>query len=89
MLSAIGWLATAVFSASYFFRTPGALRRIQAAAACLWIVYGVAIHAWPVVIANLIVAAAAAATSGGPARTAELPSATSSSPAPGRAASTL
>jgi hypothetical protein len=62
MLSAIGWLATAVFSASYFFRAPVMLRCLQAAAACLWIVYGVAIRAWPVVIANLIVAVAASAT---------------------------
>ncbi len=59
MLESIGWIATAVFSASYFFRQASALRRIQAAAACLWIVYGAAIHAMPVVIANVIVAAAA------------------------------
>ena len=58
-MEAIGWVATAVFSASYFFRRPAMLRRIQAAAACLWIVYGLAIHALPVVIANVIVAAAA------------------------------
>ena len=59
MLEAIGWVATAVFSASYFFRQASALRRIQAGAACLWIAYGLAIHARPVVIANLIVAVAA------------------------------
>ena len=59
MLESIGWVATAVFSASYFFRQPSALRRIQAGAACLWIAYGVAIHARPVVIANVIVALAA------------------------------
>ena len=59
MLDGIGWVATAIFSTSYFFRQPAALRRIQAAAACLWIVYGLCIHAFPVVIANLIVAAAA------------------------------
>ena len=59
MLEAIGWVATAGFSASYFFRQPSALRRIQAGAACLWIAYGVAIHARPVVIANVIVAVAA------------------------------
>jgi hypothetical protein len=63
MLAGIGWVATVVFSASYFFRAPATLRRLQAAAACLWIVYGFAIHAWPVVIANLIVASAAALTS--------------------------
>ena len=59
MLEAIGWIATAVFAASYFFRRPAALRRIQAAAACLWIAYGLAIHAMPVVVANAIVAIAA------------------------------
>lgn len=59
MLEALGWIATAVFSASYFFRRQAALRRIQAAAACLWIAYGVAIQARPVVIANVIVAVAA------------------------------
>ena len=58
-MEAIGWVATAVFSASYFFRQPAALRRIQAGAACLWIAYGLAIHARPVVIANVIVAVAA------------------------------
>ncbi len=35
------------------------LRRIQAGAACLWIAYGVALHSFPVVVANVIVAAAA------------------------------
>ena len=59
MLESIGWFATAVFSTSYFFRQSGTLRRIQAAAACLWIIYGLCIHALPVVIANVIVAAAA------------------------------
>ncbi len=59
MLDAIGWLATAIFSISYFFRRQAALRSIQAAAACLWIVYGLALHATPVVAANLIVAIAA------------------------------
>ena len=59
MLDALGWTATAVFACSYLFRGPAALRRIQAAAACLWVAYGIAIHALPVVAANLIVAAAA------------------------------
>jgi hypothetical protein len=59
MLNLLGWTATAVFSASYFFRQPAALRRIQAAAACLWIAYGILIGAFPVVAANVIVAAAA------------------------------
>ena len=59
MLDAIGWIATAVFSSSYFFRQPAALRRIQAGAAVLWIVYGLTIRALPVVVANAVVAAAA------------------------------
>ena len=59
MLDAIGWAATAIFSASYFFRRPAALRRLQAAAACLWVVYGVMLHAIPVVVANVVVALAA------------------------------
>jgi hypothetical protein len=59
MLNLLGWAATAVFSASYFFRQPAALRRIQAVAACLWIAYGILIGAFPVVAANVIVAAVA------------------------------
>ncbi|HYW43754.1 MAG TPA: hypothetical protein VE959_12910 [Bryobacteraceae bacterium] len=59
MPEAVGWAATAVFTASYFFRRPATLRRIQAAAACLWIAYGLAKGSMPVVVANLLVAAAA------------------------------
>ena len=59
MLDALGWAATAIFSSSYFVRQPAALRRTQAAAACLWVAYGLAIGALPVVAANVVVAAAA------------------------------
>jgi hypothetical protein len=62
-LNVIGWTATAVFSSSYFFREAATLRRIQAAAASLWVLYGVAIHSAPVVVANLIVGIAAVSTS--------------------------
>lgn len=55
----IGWIATAVFAISYFFRRPATLRKIQAFAACLWIMYGIAIGALPVIVANVIVAGAA------------------------------
>jgi hypothetical protein len=55
----IGWVATIVFTSSYFFRGAGALRWVQAVAALLWIIYGIAIHAAPVVVANGLVAAAA------------------------------
>ncbi len=54
-LDAWGWTATAIFSSSYFVRRPAALPRIQAAAALLWVVYGLAIGSAPVVVANLIV----------------------------------
>jgi len=53
-LNVIGWTATAVFSTSYFFKEAATLRKIQAAAATLWVFYGVAIHSAPVVAANLL-----------------------------------
>jgi hypothetical protein len=34
-----------VFASSYFFRRPLTLRRIQAGAALLWVMYGIAIGA--------------------------------------------
>jgi hypothetical protein len=55
----IGWVATAMFAVSYFCKRPEALRRVQALAALLWIGYGLLIHAAPVVVANLVVAAVA------------------------------
>ncbi len=62
-LNVIGWTATAVFSSSYFFKEAATLRRIQAVAATLWVLYGVLIHSAPVVVANLIVGVAAVYTS--------------------------
>lgn len=59
MLDWIGWIATAVFAVSYFCKGSATLRWVQAAAAVLWIGYGVLIHALPVIVANVIVAAAA------------------------------
>jgi hypothetical protein len=59
---ALGWVATAVFVGSYFFRRPAVLRGIQMLGAALWIVYGVLIAAKPVVAANVLVFAAAAWT---------------------------
>ena len=55
----IGWIATAMFAVSYFCKHPRELRRVQAVAALLWIGYGLLIHAAPVVVANLVVAAVA------------------------------
>jgi uncharacterized protein with PQ loop repeat len=59
MLDAIGWVATGVFSISYFVREQAVMLRVQAAAACLWIAYGLAIGSTPVIAANAIVAVSA------------------------------
>ncbi len=61
----IGWLATAVFTVSYFCRRPETLRRVQGLAALAWAAYGIAIHALPVIVANVIVAGVAVWTSFG------------------------
>ncbi len=58
----LGWVATSVFVASYFFAKPAALRAVQMGGAVLWIVYGVLIGAIPVIAANALVFAAAAWT---------------------------
>jgi hypothetical protein len=55
----IGWTATALFSASYFCREPRRLRLVQALAALVWLAYGIALRAAPVIVANLIVASLA------------------------------
>ena len=62
MIDYLGWIATAVFVSSYFFKQPALLRAAQMGGAALWIVYGVMISAIPVVVANGLVFAAAAWT---------------------------
>jgi hypothetical protein len=62
MTEMLGWVATAVFVASYFFARPGLLRAAQMSGAILWIVYGFLIGAIPVIAANALVFAAAAWT---------------------------
>ncbi|MEO7206579.1 MAG: hypothetical protein ABI356_07255 [Steroidobacteraceae bacterium] len=61
-IECLGWTATCVFVASYFFAKPSRLRGFQMLGALLWITYGVLIGA-AVIIANLLVFAAAAWTS--------------------------
>jgi len=58
----LGWIATAVFVASYFFHRPSFLRGAQMAGASLWITYGCLIGASPVIVANALVFTAAAWT---------------------------
>jgi hypothetical protein len=62
MTEYLGWVATAVFVASYFFKRPETLRHVQMTGALIWVGYGVLIAAPPVVAANLLVLAAAAWT---------------------------
>ena len=55
----IGWAATALFGVSYFCREQRTLRLTQAGGALLWLAYGVALRAAPVIVANVIVASLA------------------------------
>jgi hypothetical protein len=61
-IECLGWSATAVFVASYFFTRPSLLRRVQMIGALLWVTYGFLIHASPVIFCNILVFAAAAWT---------------------------
>ena len=55
----IGWVATAVFLASYGCKDQKKLRIVQAGAALLWAAYGALIWAVPIIVANLLLAAVA------------------------------
>ena len=54
MSATLGWIAAGVFTTSYFFTRPGILRRVQMAGAALWLLYGVLLGAYPVMVANLM-----------------------------------
>ncbi len=51
----LGWLAMVAFSASYLCKSAVALRRAQAGAAGVWVLYGLASGAAPVILANVVV----------------------------------
>ena len=59
MISSIGWLATALVTASYFFGNHKTLRLMQALGAVVWLTYGILINSKPVMVANIIVAVVA------------------------------
>jgi hypothetical protein len=63
VIEALGWLATVVFVASYFFKRARVLLHVQMAGALLWVVYGVLMQSAPVVAANVLVLSAAVARS--------------------------
>ena len=66
LIELLGWAATAVFVASYFFTGTAALKRTQMVGALMWIAYGLFMDATPVVAANLLVFLAAAWTAKSP-----------------------
>jgi uncharacterized protein with PQ loop repeat len=55
----IGWVATAAFMCSYFVKSMNRVRAIQAVASLLWMSYGIAIQATPMIVANALVVATA------------------------------
>jgi len=59
LADAIGWTATAVFTASYLTRGQSTLRRVQMSGACLWLTYGLVTQAAPVIGSNILVLGAA------------------------------
>jgi hypothetical protein len=59
----LGWVATVVFTASYFCARAEALRRVQMIGALMWMTYGGLIGSWPVIVSNALVLGAAAWTS--------------------------
>jgi hypothetical protein len=60
LADSVGWAATGVFVGSYFFTRAEAIRRAQMAGALMWLVYGLLIGAYPVIVANVLVFGAAA-----------------------------
>ena len=65
LIEYLGWLATAVFVASYLCKGSTSLKRVQMVGALMWVVYGLLIGATPVVAANLLVFSVAGWTSFG------------------------
>lgn len=55
----VGWIASAVFVASYFFSKPAMLRGLQMLGALLWMTFGILIASKPVIVSNVLVFAAA------------------------------
>ena len=62
MIDYLGWAATITFVASYFCARQERLRALQMLGALLWMIYGIAIGASPVIVANVLVLSAAAWT---------------------------
>lgn len=55
LVDTVGWVATAVFTASFLFSDAARLRTVQICGAVVWIAYGLLIASPPVVVANVLV----------------------------------
>jgi hypothetical protein len=55
----VGWVATSCFTLSYLVKKERNLLMLQALASSIWLTYGLIIHAFPLVVANFIVASSA------------------------------
>ncbi len=62
LVANLGWFATGVFTASYFCKRADILRLVQMLGASLWLAYGIAISAPPVIVSNLLLLTVAGAT---------------------------
>ena len=62
----MGWAATSLSAGSYFCKGSRRLRLVQASASLGWVVYGVLIHSFPVIGANILVASLAVYSALGP-----------------------
>jgi len=59
LVESIGWVATFVVVASFFFANPETLRKVQICGSILWLLYGCVIGSLPVIVANALVFTAA------------------------------
>lgn len=55
----VGWVATSCFTFSYFVKKERNLLVFQSLASSIWLIYGLVIGAFPLVVANFIVASSA------------------------------
>jgi polyferredoxin len=55
----VGWIATSCFTLSYLVKKERTLLLLQGLASSIWLTYGLIIHAFPLVVANAIVAGSA------------------------------
>lgn len=82
LVESIGWLATTVVVASFFFANPETLRKVQICGSILWLLYGLVIGSMPVIVANALVFTAATWTTLRAARSRRFSHVSAASPPP-------